>query len=200
MTTGAALSALPPPPLPLRTERLVLRPVTLTDTDAIAAYCADPAVTRFLPFPTLDAAGAAERVARMASSTHPRADGEMLALAVEHEGRLVGDLLLRLVGAGSGVGEGPSGPAMAEVGWVIAPQAQRRGFASEAAAALVDLAFDHFGLHRLIARLDPANLASAVVCERLGMRHEAHLRGDYLEDDGSWGDTTIYGLLRTDRR
>lgn len=194
MTTGVALSTLPPPPLPLRTERLVLRLVTPADTAAIAAYCADPAVTRFLPFPTLDAAGAAERVERMASSTHPSEDGEMLALAIEHEGRLVGDLLLRLVGAGAAV------PAMAEVGWVVAPHAQRRGFASEAAAALVDLAFDHFGLHRLMARIDPANLASALVCERLGMRHEAHLRGDYLEDDGSWGDTTIYGLLRTDRR
>ncbi|MEV4999631.1 GNAT family N-acetyltransferase [Nocardioides sp. LML1-1-1.1] len=180
------------PPLPLRTERLVLRTVRPGDRAAIGAYCADPEVTRYLPFPALDEEGLDGRMERMLGGTAPAEVGEMLSLAVEHEGTLVGDLMLRLSAA-----HGPDlPPSIAELGWVFAPSYAGRGFATEAARALVDLAFTAYPLHRLIAQLDPRNTASARLCERLGMTHEAHTREDYPDRDGGWSDTAVYGLLR----
>jgi len=185
---------LAPPSLPVATERLLLRPVIASDSAAIGAYCADPEVTRYLPFPALDADGLAARMERLVAGTAPSQPGEILALAVEHDGVLVGDLMLRL-----GDRHGPTDPpAIGELGWVFAPEHGGRGFATEAAGALVDLAFTHYPLHRLMARLDPRNLASARLCERLGMRHEAHTRQDYPDRDGSWSDTAVYGLLRSE--
>ncbi|WP_028654604.1 GNAT family N-acetyltransferase [Nocardioides sp. J54] len=180
------------PPLPVRTERLVLRPVVPSDAAAIGAYCADPEVTRYLPFPPLDEAGLARRMERLVAGTAPAQVGDVLALAVEHEGVLVGDLMLRFEAAH---GEGAA-PSIAELGWVFAPSYGGRGLATEAARALVDLAFTTYPLHRLMARLDPRNTASARLCERLGMTHEAHTREDYPDHDGSWSDTSVYGLLR----
>lgn len=180
------------PPLPIRTERLVLRTVRPGDRRAIGRYCADPQVTRYLPFPALDDDGLDRRMERLLAATAPSAPEEFLALAVERGGELVGDLMLRFT-ASHGPGDPP---AIAELGWVFSPEVAGRGYATEAAQALVDLAFGHYPLHRLVAQLDPRNEASARLCERLGMRHEAHTREDYPDRDGGWSDTSVYGLLR----
>jgi aminoglycoside 6'-N-acetyltransferase len=192
VATELTAPVLPAPPLPLTTERLVLRTVVPADGAAIGAYCSDPEVTRYLPFPALDAEGLAGRMERLVAGTAPSVPGEVLALAVVHDGVLVGDLMLRFTDRH---GEGDP-PGIGELGWVFAPEHAGRGFATEAARALVDLAFTHYPLHRLMARLDPRNLASARLCERLGMRHEAHTREDYADRDGTWSDTAVYGLLR----
>ncbi|MDN7121115.1 GNAT family N-acetyltransferase [Nocardioides sp. ChNu-153] len=170
--------------MPLRTERLVLR--AHRDGDAAAlAYYGDAEVTRFM---LLHALGEAERdamVARRATSLHPRAPGETLPLVVERDGVVVGDVVLKVVDAWGGVGE---------VGWVLDPRHGGRGYATEAAAALADLAFDHYGMHRVEARLDARNAASARVCARLGMRLEAHLRRDWWMR-GEWTDTQVHAVL-----
>lgn len=186
--------SVPPPPLPVRTARLLLRPVVPGDRAAIGRYCSDPEVTRYLPFPALDDAGLDQRMARLVAGTAPAAPGDALTLAVEHDGELVGDVMLRFTAS-----HGPGAPpAIAELGWVFSPVHAGQGYATEAAAALVDLAFGHYPLHRVMAQLDPRNTASARLCERLGMRHEAHTRADFPDRDGTWCDTAVYGLLRAE--
>lgn len=188
----AAAPQLAAPALPLRTERLVLRTVRPSDREAIGRYCSDDEVTRYLPFPALDDEALTARVNRLVAATSPSLPDEFLALAVEFDGTLVGDLMLRFTDR-----HGPADPpSIAELGWVFSPEYGGRGLATEAARALVDLAFEHYPLHRLMAKLDPRNLASARLCERLGMRLEAHTREDYPERDGTWSDTAVYGLLR----
>lgn len=185
---------LPPPGLPVTTERLTLRAVVPADREAVGRYCSDPEVTRYLPFAALDEEGLTQRMERLVAGTAPAAVGEHLTLAVEHEGVLVGDLMLRFCAQ-----HGPDAPpSIAELGWVFSPAHAGRGFATEAARALVDLAFTHYPLHRLMAQLDPRNLASARLCERIGMTHEAHTREDYPDRDGGWSDTSVYGLLRSE--
>lgn len=170
----------------------MLRTVQPDDRDAIGRYCSDPEVTRYLPFPALDDDGLAQRMERLVAGTGPVEVGEVLALAVEHDGVLVGDLMLRFSAQ-----HGPEvPPSIAELGWVFSPEYAGRGFATESARALVDLAFSHYPLHRLMAQLDPRNLTSARLCERLGMQREAHTREDFPDRDGSWTDTAVYGLLR----
>lgn len=178
----------------MRTDRLVLRAVLASDREAIGRYCALPEVTRYLPFPALDDEGLTQRMGRLVAATAPSAPEEFLALAVEHDGVLVGDLMLRFTAA-HGPGEPP---AIAELGWVFAPEYAGRGFATEAARALIDLGFGHYPLHRVMAQLDPRNEASAALCRRLGMRHEAHTREDYPDRNGGWSDTSVFGLLRSE--
>jgi len=189
--TESAAPRLAPPPVPIRTERLVLRTVTLDDLDALRYYT-DPEVCRYLPFPAADEEALAQRVKNMAARVAPSEPDDVLALAAVHDGTLVGDLMLRLRTRA----DDRTPPAVAEIGWAFAPSYAGRGFATEAATALVGLAFGHYPLHRLVAHLDPRNVRSAAVCERLGMTREAHLRNDWPEADGTWTDDVIYGLLR----
>jgi RimJ/RimL family protein N-acetyltransferase len=81
-----------------------------------------------------------------------------------------------------------------EVGWFLAPGARGRGYATEAAEAMLKLGFGELGLHRIEARLDALNTASAALCERLGMRLEARLV-DKWHYKGQWATELVYAIL-----
>lgn len=84
--------------------------------------------------------------------------------------------------------------AHAEIGYVIHPDSQGHGYATEAAAAVVDLAFTGLGAHRVTGQIDARNLASAAVLERLGLRWEGHLvENEFVK--GEWADEVIYAVL-----
>ncbi len=167
-----------PPALPIRTERLVLRPATETDLDEVLAYYGNPDVAWLLLHPPFTRGELEDRLRRPATP-------EVLGLVIELDGVVVGDVVLML--------EGPSYDT-GELGWVIHPDQAGRGIATEAAQALVDVAFEHYGLHRVRAELDARNDRSAALAERLGMTREAHLRQDYWSK-GEWTDTPHYSVL-----
>jgi RimJ/RimL family protein N-acetyltransferase len=177
------------PTLPLRTERLVLRAAVPADLPGLLSYYADPRVVRHLLHEVLDESGVAEKLEELQANVAPVAVGDVLSLVVEHDGEVIGDLMLRLV-----FGDPPS---IAEIGWVVNPAHAGQGFMTEAARALIDLGFHHFRLHRIFAQLDARNTSSARLCERLGMTKEAHFRQD-LWSKGEWTDSMHYGLLRTE--
>lgn len=180
---------LPDDLLPIRTERLTLRSHTEGDLDALLSYYADPEVARFLlVHPWTEAFGREElarRIPRQGLETPSRA----LALVVEHEGRVIGDVQLW-----ASDGRGATG----EMGWIFHPGAAGRGFATEAAAALLEVGFARHGMHRITAQLDARNTASAALCERLGMRNEARYRQDWFSK-GEWTDSLVYAALASDR-
>lgn len=175
--------------LPIRTERLTLRLHTEGDLDALHAYYSDPEVARYLlVHPWTEEYGRRE-MARLVERTSLEAPCRALALAVEHEGRVVGDVALW---ATDGTG------ATGEIGWVFHPDVAGRGFASEAAGALLEVGFSRYGMHRVTAQLDARNAASAALCERVGMRLEASHRQDYWSK-GEWTDSLLYAALASDR-
>ena len=82
---------------------------------------------------------------------------------------------------------------------MLHPDFQRRGLATEGASHLLEIAFDTLDLHRVVARLDARNRASAAVLTRLGMRHEAHLVENQLFK-GEWGDEDQFAILQREWR
>lgn len=189
---------------PLQTERMVLRPLAPSDADDVWEYQRLPDVLRYIPWPERSPDEAAEHTQARAAMRRLDADGDAVFLAMvlrgepsttevatghPHPDRVIGDLMIRL---------GSREHAQLEVGWVVHPGFQRRGLAAEGANALLDLAFGRLAAHRVYAHLDVRNAASARLCERLGMRHEATmLEDDY--DDG-WQDSAIYAMLRREWR
>lgn len=175
-----------PPVWPLRTERLVLRPFRAGDEPALAEAWADESYVSLLLTGTQNAAEVAEMVRRR---TDP-GDGTFVGLVAEHDGEVVGDSILIL--QGTGLSEG-------EIGWTVLPRHAGRGYATEAARAVLRMAFEHYGLRRVGANLDARNDRSAALCERLGMRRETHRLGDFWSK-GRWTDSYEYALLREEWR
>jgi RimJ/RimL family protein N-acetyltransferase len=173
--------------LPIETERLRLRAFEPGDHPALLALHAREDVTRYLPFGVRDADEVRDVLARKAASTRLEQEGDALELAavLREDGRLVGDVSLF---------HRSTTHRAAEVGYVFDPAFHGRGLATEATAALLDIAFDHVGYHRVYGRLDARNAASARVLEKVGMRREAHLvENEWLK--GEWTDEVIYAVL-----
>ncbi len=150
----------------------------------LAAYRNDPLVAEMqgspLPYP-VDLA--AELLAGQAGQHQPTPDGWTL-LAMEHDGRMIGDLPLRLQGG-----------VIAEIGWTLAPDVRRRGFASEGAIALVEALFATGEVHRVIAEMHPENVGSMRVAEAAGLEKDCTTQLSYLGRDG-WEDTLHYAICR----
>jgi RimJ/RimL family protein N-acetyltransferase len=175
---------------PISTERLILRPYAIGDLDALADLQARHDVTRYLYWAPRSRDEAAQSLEKKMASTRLDSEGDVLSLAVTPRGGgpLIGDLTLVYVSATH---------RQAEIGYLFHPEAQGRGFATEAARVLLTLAFEELKSHRVMARLDARNVASAALLERLGMRREAHLvENEWVK--GEWTDEAIYALLATE--
>jgi RimJ/RimL family protein N-acetyltransferase len=175
------------PDYPLITRRLRLRPLSAADTEDLVAYRSLEDVCRYVPFEPMDAAAVAEKLDSGWSRQAITAEGEAVTLGVElaEIGRLIGDVMLFFTSAEHRGGE---------IGWVLHPGYSRHGYATEASHAVLHLAFDQLGLHRVIARVDARNDASMRLGERLGMRREAHLvSNEWFK--GAWSDEVDLALL-----
>ena len=176
--------------LPLQTERLTLRAHQLTDLAALFLIHSRPDVSRYLLHEPWTADMAEGKIRERMLMTDLDGEAGFLALVIEHHGTVVGHIKLWFTDRERRV---------AEIGWALHPDHSGQGFAAEAASAVLDLAFDHYTLHRVAAQMDGRNVGSANVAARIGMRCEAYLRQDWW-NKGEWTDSIIYGMLSTDRR
>jgi RimJ/RimL family protein N-acetyltransferase len=175
----------------MHTERLVLRMPTEADAPTIAAYRDDPDVARYQDWPLpYERADAVDGIRRVADLSGP-AIGRSVNVIIEHEGTVVGDVFV-------GIGDEHPGGAVAFLGYTLATRHQGKGFAIEAATAMVDALFAHTPVHRIVATLDPENWASMRLLEQLGFQFEGLAR-QAEPIRGEWLDDMRFGLLRSDR-
>jgi aminoglycoside 6'-N-acetyltransferase len=180
---------------PIDGERVRLDLLRDEDFDALCAIQSDAEVCRYLLYEARTGEQVAEVLARDAAHTRLAEVGDYLQPAIrarggDDDGAFVGTMYLELKSVDD---------RTAELGWIVGPRFQRRGYASECAALLLDLAFGELGLHRVVAELDPRNAASVGVCERLGMRKEAHIL-EHMWLKGEWTDTGSYAILEREWR
>lgn len=175
---------------PIETERLVLRRWHRGDVEAIYEQQSDPGVARYLPREVRTRAEAEQALAARIASRGLADDDDEISLAVERrdDGRVIGDLTLWVRSAEWG---------QAEIGYVFSPGAAGQGFATEAARALVDVAFGPLAAHRVYARADARNEASTRLLERLGMRCEARFRENQIFK-GAWCEEVVYAVLASE--
>ena len=172
---------------PIVTDRLLLRPFRDDDLDALHEMRSSPAVVRFTYWPPSSREQTRTVIETRRQMNHLTREGDILVLAIEvrQAARFVGDVDLTWTSLDRREGE---------VGVMLHPDGQGRGYAQEAVAALLSLGFNELHLHRIIGRTDARNKAAAQCMHRLGMRQEAHFR-EYGIFDGEWYDELVFAVL-----
>lgn len=173
----------------LSAAHIDLREIVESDWPAVHAYGSDPEVVKFELWGPNTEAESRDFVARClrAQAEEARRSFE-LAVTLRDGGQLIGAAGVRLLSAEH---------SEAEIGYAFARAHWGRGLATEAARALLAFGFGELGLHRISATCHAANLASARVLEKIGMRREGTLRQNRLQR-GAWRDSHLYAILAGD--
>lgn len=169
------------------TARLRLRSYTAEDVDSFTALRNDPAVARYQAWELPYGRERAEQLITSLSDGPAPDDWWHVAVCERDDGRHVGDLCVGFT----------FGLRSAELGFSFLPQHWGRGYAFEAADALVAHLFDTVSPTRVWGMLHPDNHPSAVLLERLGMRFEGHTKSSFWVGDEN-SDDLIYGMTRED--
>jgi len=173
----------PPPSIPqLETTRLVLRALVPGDADDIFAYAADPAVAQY----TLWSAHTTLEDSRQFIAWISGGSLACWAIVQPITGQVIGTSFLHSHHARH---------RRAEIAFNLAKHSWGRGYATEAAQAVIRAGFTHYGLNRIEGTCMLGNVASARVMEKVGMRCEGILRQNVLAK-GAFHDMKLYAILR----
>ena len=178
---------------PVRTERLLIRPVTPDDFGRLYEIRAIPEVTRWL---TGRPASYQDYVERYGT---PERLASTLVIALGDT--IIGDLFL---GVGTPysqveVRERAEG-SQAAIGWLIDPAYVGQGYATEAAAEMLRICFEDLGLRRVVAGAFAGNAASLRVMAKIGMRIEGRIVRGSLHRDLGWVDGVEAAVLAEEWR
>ncbi|HEX4351583.1 MAG TPA: GNAT family N-acetyltransferase [Polyangiales bacterium] len=165
----------------LETERLILRPPNESDFDAFADFSADPVAMRFLGGPQTRSM-AWRSLATLIGAWTLRGYS-MFSFIEKSSGRFVG----------RGGPWFPEGWPGTEVGWAVVADAQRRGYAKEAATAAIEYAFDQLGFRAVIHCIDPDNAPSIALARSLGSSVQRRAVRAPAPIDATWD---LYGQTR----
>lgn len=173
------------------TDRLILRTEAVGDLDRWMEVMNTPAVMQHL-------GGVIERHEVEARFAKKAAEIAKLGFGFWHVQTKSDGLLIGQCGLGTidVVAAGPVLNAGTQIGWSIADSHWRQGYASEAARAVIELAFNRFGIAQLYAQTSDANRASWTMMENLGMTRAPEL--DYVDPNypREENPTIIYQLSR----
>lgn len=184
----------------LRTDRLVLQPLSMSDHVALQAHWCGPQVRRFLfDGRSLTAPQVTEIIAAgqrdFATAGYGLWAVRLARREVVVDSSFIGAALIGTAGLRrleDEHGDGDGGDADVEIVYSLEPGLWGRGLAAEAATAVLEYAFAELALHRVLAEIDEGNAASAALAERLGMRPFATVAGTlgplthYVVERAAW--------------
>lgn len=173
-----------------KTERLRLRPFSESDEEDMFAFESHPEVARYLYNEPRTRDDNAKELANRQQKTVLTKEGDTLMLAVELHSKVIGYVLLSWLSERNRQGE---------FGYVLHPDLNGQGYATEAAVEMLRIGFDELGLHRIVGRCDARNTGSSRVMQRIGLRKEAH----FIEAEifkGEWGEELHYAMLESEWR
>jgi RimJ/RimL family protein N-acetyltransferase len=175
----------------LHTHRLLLREFIESDAAEANSYEADPAVVRFATHGVrslADSLAYIQGVRREARSEIRRVFE--FAIVRNGDAQLIGRCGLRL---------SDTEPTEAMLWYVLVQRAWGRGYAAEAARAVLTFGFEELRLHRIFVDIDPRNAASLRVAEKVGLRREGHFV-ETTWTKGEWADSVVFALLDREYR
>jgi len=171
----------------ITSERLMLRPIQLGDSALIFAYRSDSAANQYQGWIPKTVDDVDDFITnRTAPEINLSGTWFQLVIIKKDTDELIGDIGVHFLN---------SDGCQVELGITLNENHQGKGFATEALKGVINFLFDDLNKHRITASIDPRNLKSIQLFERLGFRKEAHFKQSILIK-GGWVDDLIYAILK----
>ena len=170
----------------IETERLFLRPVKKKDAIKLFNYRSDSVTNKYQGWIPKNLDDTYEFI-KKTSSKIDVVDSWFQFVIIENDSyKIIGDM---------GIHFGDAEKKQVEIGITLNTNQQGKGFATEALKGTINFLFEKLDKHRIIGSIDPRNINSIKLLERVGFRKEAHFRESLLIN-GEWVDDLVYALLK----
>lgn len=170
----------------LQSERIILRPLLMQDARDMFSYRSDAEISRFQSWQPETIVDVEEFInTRIVSEPDLPDTWLQLAILKKNPDELLGDCGLHFL---------KNEPRQVEIGITLKREYQGCGYATETLALVFKYVFDDLKKHRIVASVDPENLASIRLLERMKMRKEAHFIESIRSKD-RWCDDLVYAIL-----
>jgi len=170
----------------ITTERLILRNYKIEDWERVHIYGSDPDFSKYELWGPNTLEDTHKFIAEMAQQTEANPQYKFdFAVCLKDSGLLIG---------GCGIRQETESSQVANLGWAINPEFQKKGYATEAARALIEFGFKKLNLSLIYATCDTRNLPSYKVMEKLGMKKVGLIKGT-KEIKGHLRDSFRYEIL-----
>lgn len=174
----------------LRTSRLHLRPMAMSDKEAVLNIFSDEQALKYWGKEPIRSIEEAESMVQQELDWVAAGSCMTWALALPDSDQLVGKIVLFQLNEQN---------QRAEIGYIVDRRYWGQGYMSEAIECVLGFAFDVLELHRIEADTDPENSASLAVLDKFGFSPEGRFR-DRWYVHGKWHDSIMLGLLEKDYR
>lgn len=177
----------------LESERLILRPFTMEDAQAMFDnWAKDPEVTRYLTWQAYTSVDEAVETLSKWTGNYSRDNFYLWTICLKDQNNIpIGSI---------DIGSIDDHLQVAGIGYCIGRAYWGQGITSEALRVMMTYLFEKIGFHRLIAKHHKDNLASGKVMEKVGMQYEGLCRGAGKDNQGNFVDLQQYAILKTDQR
>jgi len=168
-------------------DRLMMRQIRIEDADSVFAYRSNAVVNQYqgwIPSTIYDVHDFI--INKVSPEFNVSGTWFQFAVLKNDSNELIGDIGIHFI---------DSDAFQVELGCTLNKDHQGKGYATEALKETINYLFDEWNKHRIIASIDPRNLPSISLFERLGFRKEAHFRESYFMN-GEWQDDLVYAILK----
>lgn len=169
----------------LHTERLTLRRADATDIPQLYRLRSDEQIMKYIPRPV---ATSPDEIAEFLRLTDEKIGSNKMInwkISIKGDPTLIGTIGFYYI---------KPEHYRAEIGYMLLPEFQGKGYVTEAIAAVVNYGFEAMGLHSIEALVDPENIASCAALEKCGFVREAYFKENEFYN-GKFLDTVVYSKL-----
>ena len=169
----------------IETERAFLRPIEKEDNEQVFSYRSDSETNKYQSWIPKTLNDVNEFISKNPSEINKPETWFQLVIMEKSTNKIIGDIGIHFI---------DSDNFQSEIGCTLSKEYHGKGFATETIRATVDYLFRKLDKHRIVTSIDPQNINSIKLVERLGFRKEGHFKESLLID-GEWVDDIVYAIL-----
>ncbi|MGB1121741.1 MAG: GNAT family N-acetyltransferase [Saprospiraceae bacterium] len=169
----------------LTTQRTFIRPIQPSDSEPIFRYRSDAMTNKYQGFIPKTLQEVDDFIATNPTEINQKNTWFQLVIIEKITNQIIGDIGIHFIG---------NDGFQCEIGCTLDKNYHGKGLATETLHAVISYLFKDLNKHRIVTSIDPENISSIRLVERLGFRKEGHFKKS-LFINGEWVDDVIYALL-----